>query len=561
MKKTLLSGVFASIMLLSTSCQNDEPENLQGKENVVSFTLEQQGISTRAYSDGLSATNLTYAVYETIDGVETVVTTQSQVPTFTGKQATVTFTLEKGHTYDFLFWADAPESPYSFDAESKTITVGETLSCNDETHDAFYVAVKGVTIPESGSYSETITLTRPFAQLNIGAIGEAIGLEAAQSEVTITEVYTTLNLYDGTVGGQKAVTYAMNALPGETETFPVAEVNNYYSMNYLLVDAESELVTVDFTLTEENGETRSRSFYQIPVQRNHRTNIYGTIGNILSGSAEFYVTVDNEFEEPNSDANVSGICIGEKYYQTIEDALTDAVDGDIIYLGAGVYELPNYNVPNGNKYAQRKTLSFIGTSSPDCTIIKQRDSGAGEGNVDYSLDGSTITFENVSIEVSTESVRNNLAAGFPRCKATYKNCIIYGGEYYLYDKSSFEGCTFNVSGDRYNIRTWGVGEATFTKCTFNCDGKSVLVYPADVTLTFNSCTFNDNEGLVDEKKAAIETGDDYGNVTYNININNCEVNGFDINNKGIDTGTALWGNKSSMPTDRLNVFIDGVEVY
>ena len=30
---------------------------------------------------------------------------------------------------------------------------------------------------------------------------------------------------------------------------------------------------------------------------------------------------------------------------------------------------------------------------------------------------------------------------------------------------------------------------------------------------------------------------------------------------GINTGTTLWGNKNSMPADRLNVTVDGVNVY
>ena len=38
-------------------------------------------------------------------------------------------------------------------------------------------------------------------------------------------------------------------------------------------------------------------------------------------------------------------------------------------------------------------------------------------------------------------------------------------------------------------------------------------------------------------------------------------NGYEINDKGINTGTTLWGNKNYMSTDNLNVVVDGVDVY
>ena len=80
----------------------------------------------------------------------------------------------------------------------------------------------------------------------------------------------------------------------------------------------------------------------------------------------------------------------------------------------------------------------------------------------------------------------------------------------MYGESTFEDCVFNVSGDVYNIWTWGAEEIKFTGCTFNSDGKALLLYREDggtVNLTVTGCTFNDNEGLVDAKKAAIEIGD------------------------------------------------------
>ena len=131
--------------------------------------------------------------------------------------------------------------------------------------------------------------------------------------------------------------------------------------------------------------------------------------------------------------------------------------------------------------------------------------------------------------------------------------------------SKFENCTFNVSGDVYNIWTWGAPNATFDGCTFNSDGKALLLYQEGtnntINLTVTDCIFNDKGGL-DDMKAAIEIGDASGKTsTYNVIVSGTTVNGYEINDEGYNTGTTLWGNKNDMPKERLNVTVDGKEVY
>ena len=88
----------------------------------------------------------------------------------------------------------------------------------------------------------------------------------------------------------------------------------------------------------------------------------------------------------------------------------------------------------------------------------------------------------------------------------------------------------------------------------------MLLYgTVDTKLTVNNCTFNDNGGLAD-LKAAIEIGNEYGK-SYELIVNNTTVNGYEINDRGISTGTTLWANKNSMGTDKLNVVVDGVDKY
>ncbi|MBO5961707.1 MAG: fimbrillin family protein [Alistipes sp.] len=220
-------------------------------------------------------------------------------------------------------------------------------------------------------------------------------------------------------------------------------------------------------------------------------------------------------------------------------------NGATIILAEGTFVLPTK--------AQGKTLTFIGAGDPANTVIATNTSGSYEG-CNYALDGSTVVFKNISITTD-----NNTYTGYARCKATFENCII-NNCLTLYDSCSFVDCTLNVSGDQYNVWTWGAPIATFENCVFNSDGKAMLLYgQANTHLTINNCTFNDS-GVLPDLKAAIEIGNDY-NTSYNLVVNNTVVNGYEINDKGINTGTTLWANKNSMGQDKLNVVVDGVDVY
>ncbi len=225
---------------------------------------------------------------------------------------------------------------------------------------------------------------------------------------------------------------------------------------------------------------------------------------------------------------------------SLEQAIKDGET--VIELPAGDFVIP--------AAAAGKNLTIIGNGATKVTV---QNTGSSEG-CDYSLQGSKVTFENVVITTDSHSF-----AGYAGLSATYNNCT-FDGTYNLYGDSVFNNCVFNISGDNYNLWTWAAKNVTLNNCTFNSDGKAILLYGgADTKLEVNGCVFNDKGGLTD-LKAAIEIGNDYGR-SYQLIVNNTVVNGYEINDKGINTGTTLWGNKNSMGTDKLNVIVDGVDVY
>ena len=325
--------------------------------------------------------------------------------------------------------------------------------------------------------------------------------------------------------------------------------NKDYTLKYVANEGNIATFSNNIVNNSENFVELGSSVYP---GSNYTANI---INNTLGNGVNTHIIANNENQNVNLNGNVSVIAEGVvkdangNYIASSNEGITNAISD-----GATTINLiqGNYVIPSS---AQGKTLTIIGTGTPEDVKVAVTKVGSGGENCDYGLDGSTVTFESITITTNSSTY-----IGYARCNGTYKNCVI-NGTYTLYGDSKFERCTFNVSGDVYNIWTWGAKNMEFDRCTFNSDGKALLLYQEGtntVNLTVKSCIFNDNGGLT-SKKAAIEIGDaPYGATpTYNVTVSGTTVNG----NEGFNTGTTLWGNKNSMPAERLNVTIDGVNVY
>lgn len=302
MKRYLLSTfTIAAAALLVTSC-NDEMDNglKTGDEGTVTFTAQLPSeMGTRAFADGLTAKHLQYAVYEAgqstplpVFGDETTVVGEAEMDNL---KQTVSLKLTTGKTYDVIFWADATtDSPYTFNPASQEVSVDYSkVNNNSDNCDAFF---KKETITVSGNQSVDVKLTRPFAQVNIGTddfdAAKASGLEVTQTEV-VAKAFATLNLATGKVADEADRTFTMKAIPTASDgEFPVAGGYKYLSMDYLLVGADKATVDVAFNY----GGPQSRTFTNVPVQRNYRTNIYGSL---LTNTTDFNVVIEPAFATTN----------------------------------------------------------------------------------------------------------------------------------------------------------------------------------------------------------------------------------------------------------------------
>ena len=262
-----------------------------------------------------------------------------------------------------------------------------------------------------------------------------------------------------------------------------------------------------------------------------------TIGSIFGRG---YIAEPNE----NIETNIS-ILVKVYNPETAQLALDAASSARTIEFADGRYDMTELTAITG------KTLTFVGAG--ENTIFDYSSQAYGE----YVNGGSgTFVFKNMTIQRSTATF-----AGMAHTASTsYEKCTITG-TYYVYETTAkFTDCKFDVTGDFYNCWTWGALNATFNRCTFNSDGKAMLLYGTENTnLKIENSVFNDKGGLSD-LKAAIEIGNDY-DKSYTLVVNNTVVNGYEINDKGTYTGTTLWANKNSMGKDKLSVTVDGVKVY
>ena len=188
-----------------------------------------------------------------------------------------------------------------------------------------------------------------------------------------------------------------------------------------------------------------------------------------------------------------------------------AVNGDTIYLGAGVY-CGNAANPTQAGNGARKSLTFVGAGTDKTTwqIKAPATKYGSDGWCDYSFKNSdSITFEDMTVigSVYTDNtIQSKDTQGLTYINnITLKNCIFNGrADYWGYQTTTFENVIFNAPGTAasgidttgYSLWTLTGKSYTFKNCTFNATGKIINVYTYysvdknDVTVNFDSCTVN-----------------------------------------------------------------------
>ena len=472
MKKQLCKLAIFALLLSTASCADEKfVDELSGGETTVTFNAQlPAGLLTRAAGDGLTATTLSYAVYEH-EKATPVITSEDEV-TFENRQATVSLRLAAGKTYDFLFWADsygkdAEGNPYTvnFDAQTLTVDYAEALS-NEEARDAFF---GNATVTVKGAMSENITLKRPFAQLNIGtndmAEAQTSGLktDALQTSVKVYGIFNSMNLMTGMVDGSTDVTFGLNDIPKEKFTVEGKEYD-YLALNYLLVSDLKGLVNCEFTYTD-GATTEKRTIDNVPVQRNYRTNIFGSL---LTGSLDFNITIDPDFDTP--DYNYQELLLaaqnGGKVVLTSDVTITDEMP--VVVEGGNTLEIDLAGKKLTRSGADNGQSGVWALRVNDGTIIIDDTEGTG------SIDGGA-GLEHVTLWAHGENAKiiikgGNITVGGNDAGNIYNNCVYAsnGGQVEIYG-GTFENAAPQTGTSIYpslNLQNGNPGNITVYGGTF-----------------------------------------------------------------------------------------------
>ena len=333
MKKILLLAAMAAAVFTAGSCHK-EIAYLDG-DTKVTFEVSTGDIATKAIADGTNISVLHWELYgadirtaQAPYGEDTVVDTDGD------KTFTVELTLVADQDYNIVFWAETEDGQAHYvtdDLRSVKIKSYTDETANDESRAAFFATY--AFHPQNGqSINETITLYRPFSQINLGATNYDTSLNLVNggkiivesTEMTVSKIADSFNTIDG-VGETSAsfngtVTFAAAATPNGAadQTDKLLSVNGepYYwvGMNYLIVEGNSDAVTVDVTLNTNMGVV-SHSISNVPVKENYRTNI---LGDFLTTGAKFNIVVDERFQQPDEVVNVA--CTAAALQNLIDNA-------------------------------------------------------------------------------------------------------------------------------------------------------------------------------------------------------------------------------------------------
>lgn len=226
----------------------------------------------------------------------------------------------------------------------------------------------------------------------------------------------------------------------------------------------------------------------------------------------------------------------ENTVSSLDELFTALSEGKTeITLAEGTYTLNSSNASKWSDAFKNKTVKISGADKTKAVLKMEF---ADKGETVYTAQGATVTFNNMSIDMN--AAQNFQSFRFD--EETFTNCI-FNGAYEVYSpKATYDGCTFNQTGDAYALWQYAGAKNVLVKnCTFNTGvtlssgktkNKAILVYPAgdpmetdkwtkkcELNLTVQDCKFfgkADESGKSVDDKSAIELHTEsglYGTLT------------------------------------------------
>lgn len=398
-KNLFKTFAIAAMAVLAGACAKEQVGSADGETVEMTFNVDvpETTITTKGLSDAAQVDELICQVFlkgakdENKHFVYTPVPELTQNVAVVGGKATVKFSLVKGQTYSFAFWAQTSDTGYynTDDLRSVTMNTG-SVKANDPKMDAFF-AIKNearVTV----SYSEKVSLKRALAQVNFGTkkySGRSDELKAQKSYVTLTGVPNVFHPFMSgdsfaCEGSETVIFNETEVVSDETLSVNDAEYSYLASVYVFALNPNNTITDASAVVTLSNGKTTTIKAPNVPVKRNFRTNI---LGDLLTVDAVWNVDVAPEFEGGDTyDSVAANLEAGKEVTLSEDYFVPDKSKG--VTLDVGVTSVLNLNgkkFSNKNGYKENKAALQV---HGDLTI-----NGDGEVYCEGGADNNAIIVE------------------------------------------------------------------------------------------------------------------------------------------------------------------------
>ncbi len=506
MKKVLYLSAIALTSLIATSCASEEVAPVDN-DGMTTLTVKlPDDMASRAFNSGTQARNLYVAIYEA-DGDKCLFSNFGgrtgvngmEVTNFNGTDLTTTIkvSLVKNKTYDIYCWAQSytmdNQSPYQWDETHKSISVTyprSGMTNYDEGRDAFYGKLTSFQSGVTANHS--ITLKRPFAQINVGtndlkAYKYASGNNAPVFGMTVKGAATSVNLDTDAVSGSADAVIATAASSATTFEASVTGLS-YLAMGYVLPG--QGLMEVDLNV---DGDADFATYTSVPSQMNYRTNIYGAL---LTNPEVFNVEIAPAFAGTMDSAIIE---MNNGTVNCVVPKLPAGVTAEQLKGQGGVYVDAEGNArifgPTEAAITEAMTQSSEIYLAPNSVI--------------------TTTAHNLKVPQSGVTIHGNGAT-------------LQGGEQDFSINEVYQsGSTINLTIENLNgVKVWGQPDNDKnSNCTFN--------------INLKNCTM---KGTNNASNMVMVRGNDDATCKVNLNAENCYLEGMQVAFHTTAAGTEVYKN-------------------
>lgn len=396
----------AALLLAASACQEKEISVLPEAGETVEVSFDVLLPETKAYGDGVYIDRVIYEIYCPKAEDPTTPVKEGEIEKSKSGQFNLSLALPKNIEYELVLWAQTTMVAYldAYDIKNlKEIKIHyENIEPNADYFDAFYGS-SSFTL--TGNLEGTITLTRPFAQLNIkDGVADLTGKTVS---LAVTNAGTVFNAATGAASEVKDITFESF----KSGTFDAGTNSAHLVMAYVLPSDKTSDISATFTM-DANGSTATLEVPGQTMTPNVRTNIsadnlYNTIPD--SNKSKIVTVSASDITD-----NTYSITENGTYYLPIEhtgnltvnvaeglDVVLDGKDGSVSgqlkvwYPSEVAHSKESYSGTRTGSYTVRNFNAQVLSVATYKTTVNITDNTVecldySGGNVELNISGNTV---------------------------------------------------------------------------------------------------------------------------------------------------------------------------